>query len=135
MHQKDIISFIMETPYWLEGCKGLSKLTLHIPVTPWAIDWQIHAKLVHGIFKRLMEKIGVLGKLVEKGDNISDVWVWEALPGRLMNFAQDLKRQWRYPRKGLSLTLRRWDLFDDNGEYLKERDCRFVLEDWSDEYD
>jgi len=74
-----------------------------------------------------MKKIGVQGNLVEQGDEMFDVWAWEASPGRLMNFAQDLEREWRYPRKWFSLE--RWHLFDDNGEHLRERDSQFVLED------
>ena len=125
--QADLISLIMESPFWLEGCKGLFQLRLHIPVIPWIIHWKKHKKIVQGIFEGLMKKIGVQGNLVEQGDEMFDVWAWEASPGRLMNFAQDLEREWRYPRKWFSLE--RWHLFDDNGEHLRERDSQFVLED------
>jgi hypothetical protein len=128
--QKDMISFLMESPFWLEGCKGLSELRLHIPIVPWIVDGKKHVKIVGSIFKRLKKKIGVQGKLVEQE---YDKWVWEASPGRLMNFAQDLEMEWRYPRKRSSF--RRWDLFDDNGRNLKEREGKLVLEDWNDEYD
>jgi hypothetical protein len=93
--------FVTEFPFWLEGFKGLSKLTVEIPVVRWIIETNRHSGVVHSMMNRIRKKVGIQGQFVEmvgeKWFEDAEVWVWEATNGRLMDWSQDLGRVWADP--------------------------------------
>jgi hypothetical protein len=96
--------FITEFPYWLEGCKALSKLTVHIPIVN--LDESDRCRAFDGLMRRIRNKIGVrsqfIGVVGQRWHETAEVWLWEAAPGTYMNWAQNLAMEWKDP------SYRRW---------------------------
>ena len=131
--QFDMEQFITEFPYWLEGCKALSKLTVEIPIVN--VDESDRRRALDGLMTRIRKKTGVKSQFIkvvgQKWHEMAEVWIWEAAPGIYMNWAQNLAMEWKdqvsYRRW---LRSKQWGIFDDNSyEQLGFRDGQFVVED------
>jgi hypothetical protein len=130
--------FITEFPFWIEGCKALSKLTVELPIQAQYIDVHRRDTIVRTMMKRLVKKVGVRGNYVctrplPCDGNWIEVWEWVAPPGTFMNWAQDLGRVWKNPRfmKEYYQTRRHqpWSLLDNCAGGLAMEDGAFIIED------
>jgi len=133
----DMVRFITEFPFWLEGCTALTRLTVEIPVASWIFHSNNGGDLrrtaiVKGMMRRFNEKIGVQGEYVETVDGTwsetADIWKWEAGHRQTMNWAQDFGRLWRQPRLIRGYWESAWSFPDADGR-LEERDGMFLIED------
>jgi hypothetical protein len=69
-----LVYFVLEWPFWVQGCKTLSKLTVEIPVRR-----EIkHNKMISGTLRRIYKKLGIQGQpvgLVRKYQaEVAEVW-------------------------------------------------------------
>ncbi|PMD40236.1 hypothetical protein L207DRAFT_528610 [Hyaloscypha variabilis F] len=60
----DILHFITQFPFWIEGCKALSKLTVELHIPAQYIDVRRCDTIVRTTMKRLVKKVGVRGHYV-----------------------------------------------------------------------
>ncbi|KAG4434480.1 hypothetical protein IFR05_010023 [Cadophora sp. M221] len=99
--QSQMTKFMTQWLFWLQGCKALKKLTVEIPVASWMIDAPSRARNIDGLVRRIFQKTGVQGRYVEQvGERFheeADVWIWEAPDGKLMDWSQELCREWKRP--------------------------------------
>jgi hypothetical protein len=125
--------FITEFPYWLEGCKALSKLTVEIPIVN--VDESDRRRALDGLMTRIRKKTWVKSQFIEvmgqDWHEMADVWIWEAAPGNYMNLTQNLAMEWNDQVSCRRwLRSKQWSIFDDNSyEKLGFRDGQFVVED------
>ncbi|KAL2062386.1 hypothetical protein VTL71DRAFT_6652 [Oculimacula yallundae] len=127
--------YITQWPLWLEGCSSLSSLTVEIPLPSstsiYSPDWD---RNFNGLLKRIAQKVGVHGQPIKEiGDPYyerREVWAWVAPAGTLMNWSQDIGREWHEPRDRASWVVNKKlsSIFDQLLDArLEERDGAFFL--------
>ncbi|CZR62977.1 uncharacterized protein PAC_12874 [Phialocephala subalpina] len=104
-------SFITEFPFYLKGCKALSKLSVTLPV--YKAEAARRANLLTNLLIRICKKTVVMrGRAPGPSDNHSYVsatewWEWKAYPDELMDWTQELgwnfQIRWNLLRDGTSL--------------------------------
>jgi hypothetical protein len=101
MSDASIAHFIPEFPFWLQGFKLLSEVTVQIPVLHRRIDGSRHQRIVNAAMDRILRKVGVQGqRLATKYSGLGtsvEIWVWKACPGQTMNWSQNLGTIWKRP--------------------------------------
>jgi hypothetical protein len=62
MDKSIVWHIIVEFPFWLQGFKDLSKLTVQIPALEWMIDTGMYKRNVGTILRRIRRKVRVQGE-------------------------------------------------------------------------
>ncbi|KUJ09370.1 uncharacterized protein LY89DRAFT_676168 [Mollisia scopiformis] len=126
--------FLTEWPLWLQGFTALAKVTVKIPL--WVMDDR-GRKMVNGIIGGINRKTGVRGQFVEVEKDKSlrhvhedaEVWEWEAVDGKFMDWTQELGREYKY--RQCRDSRRDFQFFDDiTHTELGFEDGSFFLENW-----
>jgi hypothetical protein len=92
--------FLTEFPFWLEGCKPLSKVTVELPICRGFLRTEERNMIVFGMMERLYKKVRVEGRYVrttEYGMAESEEWEWEAPAGTYMDWSKGLGKKWNPP--------------------------------------
>jgi hypothetical protein len=93
--------FLTEFPFWMEGCKALSKVTVELPICRGFLRTEERSRIIFGMMKRLYKKVGVEGRYVrttEYGMAESEEWRWEAPAGTYMDWDKALGKKWNPTR-------------------------------------
>ncbi|KAH7390269.1 hypothetical protein BKA64DRAFT_119296 [Cadophora sp. MPI-SDFR-AT-0126] len=131
--------FITQWPLWLEGCTALSVVTVEIPIASWMVTSESRKRNLDGLVKRIAQKVGVQGQFIEQiGERFHEyreVWKWEAPAGTVMNWAQDIGREWHNSREEcIDWTAGPVNIMDEvRNIRLEECSDEFVLVEESDE--
>jgi hypothetical protein len=96
-HRFNAAHFLTEFPFWLEGCKALSKVIVQLPIYRGVLRTEERNQIVFGMMDLLYEKVGVEGRYVkttEYGMAVAEQWEWEAPAGTYMDWSKGLGKKW-----------------------------------------
>jgi hypothetical protein len=136
MPDTSIAHFIPEFPFWLQGFKLLSEVSVQIPVLHRRIDGSRHQRIVNAIMGRILRKVGVQGQhLATKYHGVGtsvEIWVWKACPGKTMDWSQNLGTIWKRPPEYYNQDWWKdetpWDLLNLNWHFqLRMEEGQFVM--------
>ncbi|CZR62966.1 uncharacterized protein PAC_12863 [Phialocephala subalpina] len=115
----DVVDFITEFPFWLQGFKSLASVSVEIPSLRNVLDGDLQHQLLSALISRIHQKIGVKCKLLRMEDTfiledskehsveedgvdfyeavgVMDVWYWKAAKGKTMDWSQNLGWEWTF---------------------------------------
>lgn len=133
----DFHRFIVEWPFWLQGCTQLSRLEVAITLAPFSrsSSFETYNQLLTHITGRVSKRLGIEAKRIDMDlqhhfhyHPEAQVWRWEAVEGQTMDWDRvglGVRWDWSSRKKAW------WNFFDDecfNDMRLEFRQGVFVLE-------
>jgi hypothetical protein len=138
--EHDLMHWLTEFPFCLEGFKSLTRLTINVPESVWELDHHQYSRIVEGMMTHVSQRVGVRGEVAHKArqkwagpsriyqdENVK--WIWEAFPGQLMDWSQQLGRVWKFPRA------RRHEWTLEEEERIWMITCRLRFWNWEVDYE
>lgn len=125
------MAFLTEFPFWLSGCKALSKVVVEIQyVGPQRMKRGAHRRIVQNMIQRIYERTGVKAEYDWWEDQR---WIWKAAPGKYMDWSQDLGLEWQ--AQPFTSLIGFWSLWDDEEASIEFVDGIFLIQNSGAHYD
>jgi hypothetical protein len=134
----DLLHFINDFPFWREGFRGVSKLTVELGLsTPrWLLVNSRFYGNMESVLRRARKKVGVQGKFVDKSQALgkAHLLVFESKNGCLMDWSQVIGKP--RPNRVARWFNGYWDdaFLGDTSTRLGMLEEGFVLREMDDEY-